>query len=268
MPRRALAAPAWVLLALFIVYASAGTWAADGPRVWAPTRLSWPDVAQNLLTYITFGIVGGLTLGPGRRSTFRLAIAVAMMALAFSLFVEGIQLYTVDRTASITDVLAAVVGAAIGAVAAAPFARVADRAMAAVRPSGVFDARDTVVLMALAAALAIAAWWPFDPTLDVSTLAERVRVVRRDPWQFGGVAMVVQALLYSWLSLAIAACAWRLRTVEAMIAGVAAAIVIAVILDVGQLAMGAVPIGLAGLGAQVAGAVAGGALFAMARVPK
>lgn len=68
MSRRSLAAPVWALLALFVVYASAGTWTSDGPRIWAPILVSWTDVAQNLLLYLPFGMLGVLTLRHRRPS--------------------------------------------------------------------------------------------------------------------------------------------------------------------------------------------------------
>lgn len=268
IPRRALAAPAWALLAIFIVYASAGTWTAAGPRLWAPAYISWPDAAQNVLTYLPFGILGVLSLGHRRHSLIARVIEVAVAATLFSLCVEVMQLYTEDRIASVIDVIAALAGATAGGFAAGPAARVADRAIGVLRPSGVLDAAGTPVLMVLLAAMTIAAWWPFDPTLDVSTLADRLRIVRRDPWQLTGASTAGQALLFTWLGLAIAASADRLRTVHATLAATAAAIVVALVLDAGQLAMGSTPIGLAGLGAQIAGAVAGSALFAAVRVPK
>jgi hypothetical protein len=61
MPLRSPAA-AWALLALFILYASGGTWTATGPAIWGPLAWSWPDVAQNVLVYVPFGILGLLTL--------------------------------------------------------------------------------------------------------------------------------------------------------------------------------------------------------------
>lgn len=268
MTSRALAAPAWALLALFVVSASTGTWTSEGPRIWAPIALSWPDVAQNILLYLPFGVLGVLTLRHRRHSAVASAIEVAVMAVLFSLFVEVIQLYTVDRTASVTDVFSAALGATAGGLLAEPAARAGDRGLDMARPSGVLNAAGTPVLLALLVAIIVVAWQPFDPTLDVSSLASRWRAIRNDPLQFDGVAAAGQTLLYGCLSLGIAAAAHRLPTFAAMRAGGAAAMAIAVIVDAGQLAMGSQPRGLAGLGAQIAGAMSGAALFAIGRVPK
>ena len=265
---RALAAPAWALLALFVVYASAGTWTADGPRIWAPISVSWPDVAQNVLLYFPFGILGVVTLRHRRHCLLASMLEVAFIAGLFSSFVEVIQLHTIERTASLTDVVAGVMGAVAGGLAAEPVAGAVARTIDAVRPSGVLDAPDTRLLIVLMTALVIAAWFPFDPTLDVSTLAARWRIIRRDPWQAHGAATAAQALLYAWLTLATAACAYRLRTRQAMVAGASVAIASAVVIDAGQLAIGSQPIGLAGVAAQIAGAMFGAGAFAICRVPK
>lgn len=268
MSIRSLAAPAWALLALFVAYASGGTWTSEGPGIWAPLYLSWPDLAQNVLLYLPFGVFGALTLRAHRQSALAAELEVAGIALLFSLFVEVIQLYTVERIASLTDVFAATIGAAAGGLVADAVATSGDRGIAALRPSGVLDSPHTPVLAVWLAATIVVAWWPFDPTLDVSSLAARMRIVRRDPWQFDFVACVGQAALYTCVSLAVAMSAWRLRTFAGAIAGAAGAMAIALIADAGQLAMGSQPIGLAGVAAQIAGAVTGSALFAVARIPR
>lgn len=268
MTSRSLAAPAWALLALFVVYASTGTWTSTGPGIWAPGYLSWPDLAQNILIYLPFGALGGLTLRHRRQSAFASTIEVAVIGVLFSLFVEVMQLYTIERTASLTDVFAAALGSTVGGMAAGTVGRLGDRAIAIARPSGVLDAANTPVVLVLIGAMLLLAWWPYEPTLDVSWLAARARLLQREPWQFEPVSTVAQALLYLCLSLAVALSADRLRTFEAMLAGVGVALTAAVVLDAGQLAMGSQPIGLAGLAAQIAGALSGGALFAMCRVPK
>lgn len=268
MTNRSLAASAWALLALFVVYASTGTWTLEGPRIWAPIYLSWPDVAQNILLYLPFGVLGVITLRHRRHSAMAAVIEVAVIAVLFSLFVEVIQLYTVDRTASATDVFSAAIGATAGGLFARPAALAGDRLVGLARPSGVFDAPGTPVLFALLVAIIVVAWRPIDPTLDVSTLASRARLVQHDPLAFEPISAAGQALLYMWLSVGIAAAAHRLTTFAAMTAGGAAAVAIAVIVDLGQLAMGSEPIGLAGLAAQTGGAMIGAALFAWCRGPR
>jgi VanZ family protein len=109
-----------VLLAVFIIVRSAGTWSAYQPGLWAPTLVKPADVARNVAVYIPFGALGMLALG---RLDRRGVVRVAGVAILFSFANEAVQLYTVDRVASLTDIVSAAAGASIGAAAVAVFAR-------------------------------------------------------------------------------------------------------------------------------------------------
>ena len=98
-----------------------GTWAPSQPGVWAPTLVSARDVAQNVLLYLPFGALGvmsrflaGDAAARQARPWWRETIKVCLLAVLFSATVETLQLYTIDRVASLTDMVSAVVGAAIG----------------------------------------------------------------------------------------------------------------------------------------------------------
>lgn len=108
----ATAATLWLLLAIFIVAGSAGTWTPDAPGIWAPTLINPLDVAKNVALYVPFGALGMVTLG--RRDARGIARVVAI-AVLFSFAVEALQLYTADRIGSLTDVASAGVGTAAGA---------------------------------------------------------------------------------------------------------------------------------------------------------
>ena len=105
---------------MFIIVRSAGTWSAYEPGVWAPTLVKPADVARNVGIYILFGVLGMLALG---RLDLRGVMRVAGVATLFSFANEALQLYTVDRVASLTDIVSAAAGASIGAVVVAVFAR-------------------------------------------------------------------------------------------------------------------------------------------------
>ncbi len=75
------------------------------------------DVAVNLSLYVAFGALGGLALGDTyrRRHWLRLVSRLVGLAVLFSASNEALQLYTIDRVASLTDIGAAAAGAALGA---------------------------------------------------------------------------------------------------------------------------------------------------------
>lgn len=110
----------WALLCAFIVYGSLGTWTVDERGIWAPTLVSVPDVAVNVLLYVAFGALGALALRDTyHRHWLRLVIRLALLAVLFSASNEVFQLYTIDRVASLTDIVSAAIGACGGAAALA-----------------------------------------------------------------------------------------------------------------------------------------------------
>lgn len=92
------------------MYGSRGTWAAHQPRIWEPLLVSRTDVAVNVLLYVAFGVLGALSL-PHKQ----LVLRVMLLAILFSAVNEALQLYTVDRVASLTDIVSAATGSLFGA---------------------------------------------------------------------------------------------------------------------------------------------------------
>lgn len=110
----------WALLCAFIVYGSLGTWGFYEPGIWAPTMVSVPDVVLNVLLYVPFGALGFLSMRDRyHRHWWRLVVRVALLAFLFSGVNEAFQLYTIDRVASFTDIVSAVIGAFAGGAAIA-----------------------------------------------------------------------------------------------------------------------------------------------------
>ena len=106
---------AWALLCAFIVLGSMGTWAPDRPGIWAPTLLSIRDVAQNVVVYLPFGALGVLSMKDTYpRHWLRLVMRITGLAILFSAANEALQLYTIDRVASVTDIVSAALGAWAG----------------------------------------------------------------------------------------------------------------------------------------------------------
>jgi len=123
MNRGALARLAWAALCAFIVYGSLGKWSRYSPGSWAPTLVVPRDVAINIALYVAFGLLGFLSMRAHyTRHWMRLVGRLMLLALLFSASNEAFQLYTIDRVASLTDIVSAVIGAFIGGVAASLFA--------------------------------------------------------------------------------------------------------------------------------------------------
>ena len=150
-------------------------------------RVSIPDVVQNVLLFVPFGVFGVLRLRQ-RRSGTASVIAAAALAMVLSTTVETIQLFTVDRTSSFADICANTVGAICGAVAALVGSRLSRSSLHRLRALGLVDVAAFYPLMTATIVVCIAAWEPFDFTLDVGTLVGRLRALHTDPWQFVAVS--------------------------------------------------------------------------------
>ena len=253
------AAAGLAALALFVLYGSSGALAGDTPRVEPLPGISLPDIAQNLLLYIPFGMLGVWAFrgsAPGRRASYSSIVALAFV---YSSAMELLQTRFAARIASPLDITSNVAGALIGAIAAERTEQVLVRGMHGARRLGLVTAPARYLLAAVLAAIVIAAWYPFDVTLDVSTLSERTREVRHDPWLWpSSFELFAQAARFFVLAALITLCLPGLSRRRAPVAMVVA-VMIAGVVDLGQCAMGSQPIGVSALLSQSAGSLAGAA---------
>ena len=112
---------------------------------------------------------------------------MTVLGLLLSVIVEALQLLTADRNTSLGDVLCNTVGAALGAVAAWQLRALAAASLRRLRAEGLADAAELGPLATSALILMIAFWQPFDVTLEVGTVASKVRSLQGDLWQFTGL---------------------------------------------------------------------------------
>ena len=120
------------------------------------------------------------------------------------------------------------------------------------------------LLTALLVAILLAAWYPFDITLDISTLGQRTRAVRLDPWLWPAESELwTQGARYFLLAATAVLCLPKLAKWATPVA-IVVTVLIALIVDLGQLGMGSQPIGLAAFSSQAAGAFGGAAAALLA----
>lgn len=134
-------------------------------------NFSIPDVASNVILFVPFGLLlaaGGLAgvLGPGRAR--RVAVCGGYAAVLATATEFG-QLFTLDRTASGTDVMANVVGAALGAAAWGAAPGWFQGSLREGLERHVRRAPSLLPLGLLAVAFMADRVYPFAVTLDVST---------------------------------------------------------------------------------------------------
>jgi glycopeptide antibiotics resistance protein len=219
--RRPLNTALWILFALFIVYgttipfnfSSTPGWAAQklahvplNPFVAADTgrRISIPDFVQNVLLFLPFGVLGALRLRSPSRSRLTTLVVVCGLGAALSLGIEALQLLTVDRTSSTSDIMANTLGALLGVIGAQLGENAWGLAWKTLSLTGVLEQPSSYAALVAAIVLCAAAWQPFDATLEVGSIAPRLRALMSDPWQAGpltdeGIA-AVQYALFAWVT--------------------------------------------------------------------
>ena len=76
------------------------------------------------MLYVPFSALGVLSRlrangasAPQARAWWRDALTITLIAMLFSGVNEALQLYTIDRVASLTDIVSAAIGAGAGAIA-------------------------------------------------------------------------------------------------------------------------------------------------------
>jgi VanZ family protein len=245
----------WALFALFIVYGTtipfhfsndAESISAKASAIpWNPltrqggTRLSIPDAVQNVMLFVPFGVLGGLAC---RRRLVSQPLRVAAVTVAggsLSILVESLQLLTTDRSTAASDVAANSIGAFAGVLVAEQARGLALSVLRAHGSSRWLSGRWIYPALTAIAVLLVAAWQPFDLTLDVSTVGSKVRALLRDPWQAGpwtdeGNAIVLYALATIVLSNWLAACGEAAASAKAITIGA----VLAVGLELSQMFVG------------------------------
>src|SRR5689334_8975533 len=159
------------------------TAALERSRFSSPTHVSRSDVLQNILLFVPFGLCAVLSLP--RVGLSAVLLATAAMAALVSCACEALQLLTASRVSSVWDVYANTAGALLGALGLV----IAQQTVARMLPRRASWDRAMfepyLPLARMAALECLAAWEPFDVTLDVGTVWSKVRpCIRRggEPW--------------------------------------------------------------------------------------
>jgi len=167
-------------------------------------RVSITDTTQNILLFLPFGVLGVVTLRNRVPSLVGRVALVTGCGAVLSGFVETLQLFTTDRTTSVADFVTNSTGAAIGGLGGDAVAAVFVTAIRRLVGRGVARPRVFYPLIVATIVLAVAAWEPFDVSIAVSGVSEKVHELARDPWQFTVVTDEgVEILRYFLFGLAV-----------------------------------------------------------------
>lgn len=232
------------------------------------TRVSLPDLLQNALLLLPFGVCGAIALRRQFVSALPRLVLVAVAALCVSVAAEAAQLFTTDRVSSWSDVIMQTAGACVAAAGALLFETSAARrqhtlAVSAWTSSSIFFP----AVLALAVVVG-AAWAPFDVSLDAGAAWHKVKALRVDPWQGGVVSdEPLQFLRYAAFAIIVGTWLSERRVAGAsMIAGGVASI-LGVALEASQLVFDSHMPGLRDALVAVGGAGCGALAFATMSAP-
>lgn len=149
-------------------------------------QISISDAAQNVLLYLPFGALGLFSMRRTSRKTWRTVFAIVGLGFALAVVIELLQLFTLDRTTSATDVVFNTAGASLGAAAAWLGQGLLFAGSNRLRAEGMVVPELHPVIAAIVTVFV--AWCqPFDVTLDVSTTIGKLRSLQADVWQFTGI---------------------------------------------------------------------------------
>src|SRR5215831_13498721 len=166
-------------------------------------RFSLPDVVSNVLLFVPFGLlwVGGEFSLRWQSCFWRVAFTAGLLGLLSGLVIESGQMFSPGRIASILDALCNGIGSATGAAAGYLLFR-AFRGSFGLILLQLLRERPSLVLLAMLLIVSMAdAYYPFDVTLDVSTVWQNVKNTRLIPFvgmrRFWLDLLVEKTLLYA-----------------------------------------------------------------------
>lgn len=187
----------WIVFSLFIVYGVLipfhlcigieAMFSNIASISWIPfmdsdgTRASIPDVVQNILLFLPFGFFGFLSMA--RKKTIRILLITCIGAL-FSVSIEVLQLFTCDRTTSVTDFVTNTTGTFLGALAAFTALLIFSEIIASSSFRRYCHAFSFYPLMIACAIVVLGTLQPFDFTLDVGSVWPKVKAFMHDPCDF------------------------------------------------------------------------------------
>jgi glycopeptide antibiotics resistance protein len=279
-----------VLSGLFILYATTIPWDfSHGPSLdhvsWNPfwdshrgRPPSIPDLVQNVVLFVPFGFFAALAYPSlQRRAQLASIVLVGLAGLSLSLFVEGLQTMSYERSPAASDLATNFAGTLVGAAIAFAYSDRFSTRLEAWLTDLVRERPGLLLYLAAVAAVAAGALAPFVPSLDVGNLRANLRQLLDHTWgpkpigalvgdalAFGAVAFfaVPQAPLFFSRRLGQGRDGGTISRTAAVAAGVITTGALAIALEFAQLVMVGHSPGVQDAVAGIAGALVGASVAA------
>lgn len=190
-PRKSTARLLWVFFSLFVVYGTTfpfsfhheGYTFAD-----LLSRINWnpksniPDMVQNVLLFIPFGLLGYFSLI--YKSSLMRKLAVVFMGSLLSFSVECLQIFSLARFPSFSDLIFNTMGAALGVVCGVLLKKSVLGFKSHPTSRRFLDAPSAFPALVFFILVVVGCWEPFNFSLDVGSIWSRVKPLIQNPIHF------------------------------------------------------------------------------------
>lgn len=222
-------------------------------------RPSFPDTVQNILLFLPFGALG---LIAGRNRGLPRMLLVTGLGAGLSALVECAQLFTIDRVSSVSDLATNTVGTFAGATAAAAASGAATRIFRQAQKSNWARVAELQPLIVASLVVLVTIWQPFDVTLDVSSVKNKLKSFIADPVQFTGIRDEgLTFLVVSLFATLLAAFLSAARVAKPAIVAAVTGVTLCVVLEGVQILISSRMPGAWDVAVGAAGAIAGAAFW-------
>ncbi len=265
----------WIIFSLFIVYGILiPFWFVVSKEAilsniahisWIPfidpdgSRVSIPDVAQNIMLFLPFGFLGFLSIQEERKD--RIA-RITFIGAIFSLSIEILQLFTINRTTSVTDLVVNTIGTFFGALVASITVYIFSELMSSCYVQRFRYTNFLFPLFVSFGIIVLGALHPFDFTLDVGSVWPKVNTLIHDPLDFS-LILRDEAVVFLRFLLFAYVCSLFFQENEqnyCVLKGIGISCVLGVCLEGSQLIVDSRMPGVQNLLVMLGGSIAGGLL--------
>ena len=184
----------WLIFAFFIVYGTVipfnfisikETFLSNINKIeWIGSSFRIPDVMQNVLLFVPFGFLGFFSIKQVRLTRI---LIVTLLGVTLSLTVETLQLFTIDRTTAVSDLLCNTLGSFLGALIASTLSDSISNAFTLPLVQRRIHTRFFFPFLVSFIIIILGSLHPFDFTLDLGFFVSKLRSLLNNPFDLNPV---------------------------------------------------------------------------------
>ena len=270
----------WVMFSFFIVYGTLVPFELSFSKEsissnissinWIPfmdpdgSRASIPDILQNILFFVPFGFLGFFSVNYRRK---RRILIVTFLGSLLSLSVEILQIFTLNRTTSVSDLITNTVGTVIGIFAASFVSQIFPNLVTMLQFGKKAYSKYLFLLIVSLALVSVGSLQPFDFTLDVGFVWSKLKALINNPLHYTPVLRDEGVVLFRFILLGSVCVMWFQERMQKrpLVTGIAMSCFIGVFLEGCQLIIISRMPGIQDVVIVVSGSFCGGCLANLLR---